>query len=360
MLFFVLFCIFLYVLNAFINPFPAKSVPEGFRPKYGTSFNFEESKWFGQDPREQYIKMLDTYKLDWVRLPFFWDKALKADGSLDLEDIKFAITEAEKRNVKRIVAVGVKTPYHPEFHIPEKYQSKVKFGDTITTSHPIADEVLKTTQKVVAELSVYDNIGWWQVENEPFLANINNVEIDRDFLAKEVILVRETDPLHRPIILTNHGPSSFDSEWKKYFEILEPGDIFGVNAFFKIQGPHLFSFSFGGKNFQVPWPSYVSWPAQSWPYLSADYAGVKKYSQNKKVQMWVMEMQAEPYIRTISDSQKRHFEFSSEDIKKADRFLKALRIDSVGLWGVNFWLYRDSLGDKSWSNSVLDMLAVSK
>ncbi len=62
---------FCYVLNAFLNPYPKKIVPLGFRPQYGFSYSFEQARWYGYDGRAAFTKLLDEAKFDWVRLPFF-------------------------------------------------------------------------------------------------------------------------------------------------------------------------------------------------------------------------------------------------------------------------------------------------
>lgn len=348
----LLFILVIYVANAFLNPFPSRNVPEGFNPKYGTSFSFEQSGWYGQDPHKSFEKLITEHKFDWVRVPFFWDQMTDSDGNLKIDDLKFAAETAKAHNTKLIIAIGAKTPYHPEYHIPASLSSKLKFGDTIDANHAIASDILAINKKVVIALSAYESIGWWQVENEPYLANINNWQIDKEFLKKEVGEVRNSDPKKRPIILVTHSPHFIDGEWKDFFEILKPGDVFGINVFFKVQGPQLISFSIFGRETRIVWPKGFSMPAQSWLLISPDFLALKKYSESRNVEMWVMEMQAEPYIRTLEDAKRTSFEFTAGDISKADNFLKTYRIKSVGLWGANFWQFRESLGDESWMKAV--------
>ena len=356
----IILILFTIIFNAFLNPFPKKNVPEGFRSGYGVSFSFEQAGWYGLEPKKAYVDLLDSVRFDWVRLPFFWDKTfLRSEGATDgqvtnlnLEELKFGIEEAKKRNIKVIVALGAKTPYYPEYHLPENIKSRAKFGDTFTLNHPIAADLLAVDRAVVIELSKYENVAYWQVENEPLLANVNNWKIGEDLVKAEVELVRSTDPKRRPIILNHVGPAVFDKKYRELLPLLLPGDVFGVNTYFKTQGTYLFSFKLGAKQIDVPWPEWLVWPVQSWLGFSTDFGGVKKEVENRGLKFWVLEMQAEPYVRTKEDINKIFDYFKADDILKADKFLRSSRVESIGLWGSSYWLYKRGLGDSSWIDAV--------
>lgn len=352
----VLTLLFLYILNAFLFPFPKKVVPEGPKPHYGFSYSFENTAWYGLDPKKSLIELYDCCNFSWVRLPFYWDTMTDENGELRIEDLNFAITEAKKRNIKVVVALGLKTPYYPEFHLPKQIQDQIKFGQTIDINHPVAQELLDLDQKIVLELSKYDNIAYWQVENEPLLANINNNKIAPNLIAAEVDIVRKTDLLKRPIILSHVGPSAFDKQWKSLLPILNTGDILGVNAYFKTQGVNLLEFKLFNQQYKLPWPNGFVWPVQSWPLLSPNYEKIKKQVEARGNSLWIMEMQADPYIRTLSEAKKVKFYFNTDDVLNADEFLRQDRLESIGLWGSSFWLYRKSIGDNSWLDTVFQIL----
>ena len=341
-----------YVAYAFANPFPISKSGSGIKPSYGFTYIFDDAGWYGLDPRESYIKLLDEFYFQWVRLPFFWDQMIDKNGNLKLDDLIFAISEAQKRDVQVIIALGVKTPSYPEFHWPGEIASKVKFGETIGASHPIAPDVLEMDRKVVEQLAQFDNISHWQIENEPFLANINNIKIDKSLIEAEIETVRSSDPKRRSIILNHVGPATVDRRWHSLLDFLKPEDVLAVNAFFKTQGVNLLSFSLFGKQIDIAWPRGFTFPAQSWLFLSPDYKLLREEVESRDIGFWVLEMQAEPYIRELNDADAGRFSFQAEDIKKADEFLRASGIDNIGLWGASFWLYRESIGDSSWMNEV--------
>ena len=167
----------------------------------------------------------------------------------------------------------------------------------------------------------------------------------------EVGVVRATDALRRPIILNSVAPTVFDNSYKSLLKILKPGDILGVNAYFKTQGVYLFSFSIFDKEIHVPWPNWLVWPVQSWVGFSADFASLREEATIYGFKLWVLEMQAEPYIRSLDDVKADSF-YGPDDVLKADKYLQSSMIDSVGLWGVHFWQYRQTLGDISWVNMI--------
>ncbi|KKR78371.1 MAG: hypothetical protein UU23_C0001G0135 [Candidatus Curtissbacteria bacterium GW2011_GWA1_40_9] len=351
-LFFIL--IVLYVTNAFLFPFPKKNVPEGFRPQYGTSYSFEQASWYGYDGRTEFVNLLDEVKFSWVRLPFFWDEMVDLNGEFNknFEDLEFAIDEAGQRNVKVIVALGLKTPYYPEYHLPDVIEKQIKFGEKIDNHHPIANDVMSIDKKVVERLAKYENITHWQVENEPYLANINNWKIDKSLIRVEIDSIRSADRMQRPIILNHVGPAVFDHEWKNLIDFLGADDVFSVNAYFKTQGINLFSFSVFGREMRVAWPKILVWPVQSWYGFSPNFGFLGEQFKNNGRKFWVLEAQAEPYIRNIEDARRPNNYFRADDIIKVGMFLKSNRIEGVGFWGANYWIYRQSVGDDTWIEAV--------
>ncbi len=346
----------LYISNAFLFPFPSRNLAEGFMPNYGFSYSFERAGWFGLDSKKAYVDLLESAHFKWVRLPFFWDTMVKRRGDTwvftgEFENLKFAIEEAKRHNVSVVVVLGAKTPYYPEFHMPQEEASKLKFGDIIDDKSPIVPDLLKVDEMVVSALSGYDNIIFWQVENEPLLANVNNWKIDKSLVLLEMQRVRKTDPYGRPIILNHVGPASVDRRWSKLTALLQTDDAFGVNAYFKTQGTYLFSLDFFGRTLRAPWPRSFSWPVQSWLFISPNFYNLIHDEELGGHDLWVLEMQAEPYIRVIADADREQA-FKALDIGRANRYLVDSRVRYVGLWGAEFWEYRKSKGDLRWMDSV--------
>ncbi len=348
----VVFIIAAFIGNAFMNPIPRRIYDKSFRPNYGVSFSFEQSGWYGVPPREGFSKLITDYKFNWVRLPFFWDQMVDEDGNLKIDDLVWAIEEAKKRNVRIVVALGAKTPYYPEYHLPKYVESKLKFGEVIDVNSPVAGDILEIDRKVVEALSHFDNIIAWQVENEPLLRNINDLQIDPSLVRQEVGVVRAIDAKKRPIILNTSSSGLVTKSADQLLKILKPGDIFGVNAYFKTQGVYLVNVNLFDNQVKINWPVGFYWSVQSWLFFSPDYQSAKKIADERGLQLWVLEMQAEPYIRVIEDADKNEYAFRPSDIGKATDFLRSYKVDSIGFWGASFWQRRENIGDAKWSDSV--------
>jgi len=361
----VFFVLLLILLSrAFANPIPERNFDPNFKPTYGISYSFEQASWYGLNPREDFVKLLDEFKFSWVRLPFFWDqsvigtgsmtgtKSAKSNDDMDLRDLKWAIEEAGKRNIRVIIALGVKTPYFPEYHWPKEVSRKVKFGELITSDHPVAADILAIDTKVVEELSVYDNIAYWQVENEPLVGNVNKWKIDSSLLAAEVEVVRTTDSKKRPIILNHAATGFYDNSWKKLLPILKLGDVFAVNAFFKTKGTDLVSVKIFGREIHILWPDHLAWPVHSWLVFSPNYQTIKETVEANGNKLWIMEMQSEPYIKKIEQADDPFLTFTPQDIIAGNNFLKSYQIESIGLWGAHFWQYQQKKGNPAWVDTA--------
>ncbi|OGD95539.1 hypothetical protein A3A48_00805 [Candidatus Curtissbacteria bacterium RIFCSPLOWO2_01_FULL_37_9] len=357
----VFLIIVIYIAYAFANPIPKRNVDPAFEPMYGFSFSFEQARWYGLNPRESFIQLLEEVDFKWIRLPFFWDQ-MTTDGEFNnnFDDLRFAIEEAQKRNIDVIVALGAKTPYYPEYHWPKEIEKQVKFGRRITIDHPVAKDILYIDRRVVKELSVYDNIIYWQVENEPLIGNVNKWKIDFALIKAEVEVVRSTDSKKRPIILNHAATGFYDRSWQKLLPILRAGDVFAVNAFFKTKGIDLITASILGQEIHFPWPDYLVWPVQSWFLLSPNFESIKNQVEKNGAKFWIMEMQSEPYINNLKAANNSSFFLNPKDIITEDHFLKSYKVESIGFWGVHFWQFREKHGDSTWIDTAKSIINNSK
>ena len=184
------------------------------------------------------------------------------------------------------------------------------------------------------------------------IGNVNKWKIDPSLVAKEVDVVRKADPKNRPIILNHAATGFYDNSWQTLLSILKEGDVFAVNAFFKTKGTYLISAKVLGKEIRVPWPDHFVWPVHSWFVFSPDFSKIKREVEANGNDLWVLEMQSEPYIKNIEEAKDPLLSFEPKDISAADKFLRSYEIKSIGFWGVHFWQYRGNSGDTSWKDTV--------
>ena len=87
-------------------------------PEWGITFSKKYATELGLDWREAYIAMLDELNVTHIRIPVYWDDIEPDRNAINLNDYKFMLDEAEKREVHVILAVGERLPRWPECHAP--------------------------------------------------------------------------------------------------------------------------------------------------------------------------------------------------------------------------------------------------
>ena len=91
--------------------------------KWGVSFSQKQAEMLGLDWRETYLAILDEMDLEYLKITAYWDLVEPEIDKYYFDDLDFQIEEAEKRNIKLILAIGRKVPRWPECHLPEWVKS---------------------------------------------------------------------------------------------------------------------------------------------------------------------------------------------------------------------------------------------
>ena len=95
------------------------SVPIQKPKAYGITFSVFYAEEFGLNWQETFVSILDDLGIRHLRIPAYWNDIEKHDGVFDFTNLDWQITEAGKRNVDVVLALGKKLPRWPECHIPE-------------------------------------------------------------------------------------------------------------------------------------------------------------------------------------------------------------------------------------------------
>lgn len=176
--------------------------------------------------RENYLAILDDLKVKDIKLITHWDLIEKNPDQFDFEDLDWQISQAQKREAKILLVVGLKTGRWPECHIPN-WANELEIED-------LKERVLNLVQKIVSRYKDSAVIFAWQVENEPFFPFGECPKIDQDFVKKEISLVKSLDlPANtssesRPIVVTDSGEGSF------WFRVASLADIPGTTIYKKV------------------------------------------------------------------------------------------------------------------------------
>ncbi|MDP3792282.1 MAG: beta-galactosidase [bacterium] len=208
---------------------------------YGVSFSRFHTDELGLDWKETYLAILNDLGVRNFRFSAHWPLTEPEDGKYNFNELDFQVREAQKVGASVILAVGRRLPGWPECHEPE--WTKVEGGKFKVESEKNKfkqEKILKYTETVVNRYKGYDNIKYWQVENEPYLTFFSRStcgSLDETFLDKEITLIKKLDPT-RPILITDSG------EFGLWFKAYRRGDVFGTSLYLYIWNRTIGSFRY--------------------------------------------------------------------------------------------------------------------
>ncbi|MEK7566947.1 MAG: EamA family transporter [Patescibacteria group bacterium] len=279
--------------------------------KWGITFSQKFSEMLGLDWRENYGAILNELKPARVRLIAYWDKIEPEDNKFDFNDLDWQMDLAAKNKVGVILAVGRKLPRWPECHAPEWAKNP--------ESGIWNPELLEYIKETVNRYKNHPALLYWQAENEPFLPFGECPAFDKEFLDKEIALVKSLDSAH-PIIITDSG------ELGLWYRAAKRGDVFGTTMYRRVHNEYL-----GYVDYHLP-PQFF-WAKQK---LTRWFVGdsAKKYV--------VIELAAEPWLpkqlyETSTEEQFKHFDL--DFFKNTIDYAKATGFDEYYLWGAEWWYW---------------------
>lgn len=200
------------------------------KPLYGVSFSRFHTDELGLDWKEAFLAIQNDLGIKHFRFSAHWPLTEPEKDGYNFSELDFQMAEAKRNGVSVILAVGRRLPGWPECHEPEWLKNEIsKIKDQNNKSKFKNDRILKYIETVVNRYKSYDNIIYWQVENEPFLTGFSRSAcgpLDKNFLEKEIALVRKLDS--RPVLITDSG------EIGDWFRAYSRGDIFGTSLYLYI------------------------------------------------------------------------------------------------------------------------------
>ena len=305
----IMLCILIFLLLIFIFFFVGQS-QEKENIIWGVNFSQKHARDLGLDWRETYSALIDELGVKYIKLAAHWDLLEPEDGKYDFSDLDWQIEKAEEREVELLLVIGLKTPRWPECHVPGWAES--------LTKEEQQKEILEMLEEVVLRYSDSQTIWAWQVENEPFFPFGQCSWTDKDFLKKEIELVRSLDEGKRPVIISDSGEGSF------WIQAARLGDIVGTTMYKKVWIHQL--------------EIYVTYPFT--PTFYARKAEIIKKLFGKEV--IGVELQAEPwgpnllYYSPLLEQEKT---MNLERFRKNIEFAKQTGFDRFYLWGAEWWYW---------------------
>lgn len=279
---------------------------------------------------------------DVIRLGTYWNEI---ESEIGFQKTDWLMNESARRKINVILTVGAKAPRFPELHLPpdvvhlsgiDQNQGRSIGSDSLTY-----DRVMKHTEKVVERYKNYQNLKYWQVENEPLdhLDFADNHSIDECLLNAEIKLVREKKRTDQKILLSNAFkiPSAPYSLIKS-LELKPDGT--GFNVYPKVPRRE-------GGYYQMNWGDYL---------LLAKNASL---IESLDIEPWIFEAQAEPweYGKHVHFGQAVFPSVSPEQTIRLISDLTKSGYNKQLLWGGEFWTKQKQLGFPDWINTMKDLFS---
>jgi len=301
------FFIFIFI---FVGYLCIGTPPRAEEITWGVNFSQKHAENLGIDWKENYLALLDDLGVKNIKLITHWDLLELEKDKYDFDDLDWQIKTAEEKGAKLLLVIGMKTPRWPECHIPEWAKNLSKEEQQ--------KEILEILQEIILKYRGRASVWAWQVENEPFFPFGECPWVDKNFLKKEINLVKSLDPQKREILISDSGEGSF---WIRAAQL---GDIVGTTLYKRVWFRQL------GFYIHYPFPPTFYWRK----------AEVIKKLFNKEV--ICVELQAEPwgpallYESPLEEQQKTmnltQFRYNIE-------FARKTGLDKFYLWGAEWWYW---------------------
>ena len=298
--------VFLLLLGYFFvgTTKPAKEIT------WGVNFSQEHTELLGLDWKNTYLALIDDLKVKNIKLITDWDKIESEENKYNFEDLDWQVQKAEQTGAKILLVIGMKTPRWPECHIPDWAKNFSKEEQQ--------KEILEIIEEIVSRYRFTKSIDMWQVENESFFPFGECPWTDKEFLKREIALVKSLDLQKRPVLISDSGEGSF------WIQSARLGDIVGTTMYKKVWFHQL--------------KTYITYPFPS-TFYNRKALYIDKIFGKKVI---VVELQAEPwgpkllYDLPLAEQQKT---MNLEQFKYNIEFAEKTGLDTFYLWGGEWWYW---------------------
>jgi len=215
---FILFIV-LILLTIFVGYFLLGSAPKPRQITWGVNFDQQHAADLGLDWKAVYLALLDDLQVRNIKLLSYWSLLEPQEDAYKFEDLDWQVSQAQSRGVQLILVIGMKTGRWPECHIPAWAQDIGKAAQQ--------EAILSLLKELVLRYQSASVIKAWQVENEPLFPFGDCPWKDKNFLQKEIALVKSLDPQKRPVLITESGEAS------SWIDAAKTGDIVGATMYRK-------------------------------------------------------------------------------------------------------------------------------
>lgn len=310
-LFKIFFCLLLSIILVlayflFIAKPPKQNVT------FGVNFSQMQAEALKLDWKEVYLAILKDLGAKQIKILTNWDFVEGTKDAFYFNDVDWQLQQAKNYQASVVYVVGMKTGRWPECHVPS-------WADTISKKQQ-QDELLNYIKEVVVRYKNNATIVAWQAENEPLFNFGKCPWYDKDFLTKEVALIKSLDST-RPVIVSDSGEQSF------WFDAANIGDTVSITMYRKVW-MHIFD----GVGF------YVNYPLPPQFYWLKSVL-IKKIFGKEVING---ELQAEPWSNKfffdtpLSEQEKS---MNVDQFKSNIEYAKVTGLKEVYFWGTEWWYW---------------------
>ena len=310
--------IIIFIILALLS---IRKTPE--RVEYGVSFSLFHSNELGLDWQKVYNAILDDLGVRRFRLSAHWQLTEPKNDQYDWYPLDYQIKRAEETNSKVIFAVGRRLPGWPECHEPSWAKD--------LSDEDKREELLEYMTTVVNRYKNSSAIAYWQIENEPFLTFFAREHcqdfLDKEFLKKEINLVRSLDP-SRTILVTDSGELGL---WYKAYQL---GDSFGTSLYL-----YVWNHTLGPVRYPVP-PAFFKIKRNIVEMLFNNSPDGRNAGRTPETLL--IELSAEPWLLKPIKDTPLETALSRMDVDKFNNVLEFAQkagFEKQYLWGAEWWYY---------------------
>lgn len=288
---------------------------------WGVTFSPRQTDYLGLDSGKFYQALLDDMKIRNLRLMVPWYQAEPTPRNYDFSDVDWYLREAQKRDVKVVLAVGRKLFRWPECHEPK--------WTKLLSSAEFEAKVLELLEQEINHFKGYSNIIGWQIENEPTLPfGECNPPTNMALLKKEIEMVKSLDS--RPVATTESG------ELSSWFRTGALVDRLGVSLYRVTHNPLFGKFSYPFR-----------------PGFYQKKAILAKIINPNLQDVFLSELQLEPWgdkplAEMTLQEQFKNMDF--EQTKDTIEYAKKTGFSDIYIWGAEwwYWLKEEQKDDRFW------------
>lgn len=286
--------------------------------KLGTTFSHRYAAYIGLDPVEA-LGDIRAMNFSLLRLCSYWKELEPEKGVYNFEPLKWILDTCEVAGQEVILTVGEKAPHVPEYHAPD--------WANLLPDQEREECLLLYLRWLREQIEKYACIKNIQIENEPFDPTGRDMRVQSEKLVAEEIEIFE--PLGKQLVITLWANDMLARTTLQKAAPLAP--ILGLDTYFFV--PHKRFFTTSIK-----------------PKLTA----IKQALEEFENELWVTELQAEPWERGERFSRKKNpRSISPQKIQENLENVTMLNPSVVLFWGVEYWLWRKRyLNDESYLDII--------